>query len=82
MRELALVEVEVAAKAREIALADGIEHAAPHGKARVDAIRALLGIGVRCLVGDEILDVAPREEQVVLIWREHQTSSPRAIHLL
>jgi hypothetical protein len=45
------------AEAREVALADGIEHTAPDSKARVDAIRALLRIRIGRLAGHEILDV-------------------------
>ena len=46
-------------EARDITLADGIEDAAADGEPGIDAIRALLGIGVYGLAGDEVLDVAP-----------------------
>jgi hypothetical protein len=70
-------------EARDVALADGIEHAPPDSEACVDAIRALRGIGMRGLAGHEILDVAPREVQVVLLWREHEARGLRTtIHLL
>ena len=70
------------AEARDIAFAHHIEDAPPDSEARVDAIGALLGIGVRSLAGHEVLDVARREEQVVLIGGENQARGLRAVHLL
>jgi hypothetical protein len=69
-------------EARHVALADRVEHAAPHRKASVDAIRVLLGLRIGCLAGDEILEIARREVQVLLVRGKHQSRDLRTVDLL
>jgi hypothetical protein len=70
------------AEARNIPFADRIEHAAADGEARVDPIRAFLGLGVRGLAGHQILDIARREEEIVRVGGKHPTCRLRTVDLL